>query len=366
MNTTEFAFVTVTPSKDHATLTGNRTTESKETAVRARTWFTSISAVAAFAVVASGCGVSADDNASGGTSSGPLKGLRVLVPNSPGSGYDTTARAAAKAMQDAKLTDTVEVFNTAGAGGTVGLQRLANEKGKEDILMQMGLGVVGAVFTNKSKATLQDTVPIAKLVEEAEAIVVPKDSPYTTLDQLVQAWKADPRKVPVGGASNNGGPDHLTPMLLAKAVGIEPKLVNYVPYDGGGELLTAILGKKLSFAATGIGEVAEQAKAGEVKILAVTSANPVEGVDAPTLKSLNIDLVFTNWRGIVAPPGLPDEKQKQFIELLTKMHDSEQWKATLTKQGWTDAFQTGDEFKSFLTSENDRVAGVLRELGLVV
>ena len=59
-----------------------------------------------------------------------------------------------------------------------------------------------------------------------------------------------------------------------------------------------------------------------MKILAVTSANPVEGVDAPTLKSLNVDLVFTNWRGIVAPPGLPDEKKKQFVELLTKMHES--------------------------------------------
>jgi putative tricarboxylic transport membrane protein len=294
-----------------------------------------------------------------------VKGLRILVPNSPGSGYDTTARAAAKAMQDAKLTDTVEVFNTAGAGGTVGLQRLVNEKGKEDILMQMGLGVVGAVYTNKSKATLQDTVPIAKLIEEAEAIVVPKGSPYTSLDQLVAAWKANPGKVPVGGASNPGGPDHLTPMLLAKAVGVEPKSVNYVAYDGGGELLTAVLGKKVAFAATGIGEVAEQAKTGDVKILAVTSDKPVEGVDAPTLKSLNVDLVFTNWRGIVAPPELPDAKKQQFVDLLTKMHDSAQWKDTLTKQGWTDAFQTGDEFKSFLTTENDRVAGVLRELGLV-
>jgi putative tricarboxylic transport membrane protein len=332
--------------------------------VRARTWFTSISAAAALAVVAAGCGVSADDNTSG-SSSGPVQGLRILVPNSPGSGYDTTARAAAKAMQDAKLSGTVEVFNTAGAGGTVGLQRLVNEKGKEDLLMQMGLGVVGAVFTNKSKATLQDTVPIAKMVEEAEAIVVPKGSPYTSLDQLVAAWKADPGKVPVGGASNAGGPDHLTPMLLAKAVGVQPKDVNYVPYDGGGELLTAILGKKVSFAATGIGEVAEQAKAHDVKILAVTSADKVEGVDAPTLKSLGVDLVFTNWRGIVAPPGLPDDKKKQYVELLTKMHESEQWKKTLADQGWGDAFQTGDEFKTFLSSENDRVAGVLRELGLV-
>ena len=333
--------------------------------MHARTWFTRIAAALALTVAAAGCGVSADDQASGPSDSGPVKGLRILVPNSPGSGYDTTARAAAKAMQDANLADTIEVFNTAGAGGTVGLQRLVNEKGKDDILMQMGLGVVGAVYTNKSKATLQDTVPIAKLIEEAEAIVVPKGSPYTSLDQLVAAWKADPGKVPVGGASNAGGPDHLTPMLLAKAVNVTPKDVNYVPYDGGGELLTAIIGKKVAFAATGISEVAEQAKTGDVKILAVTTEQPVPGIDAPTLKSLGVDLVFTNWRGIVGPPGLSAEKQQQYDELLTKMHDSQQWKQTLADQRWTDAFQKGDEFKTFLSAENDRVAGVLRELGLV-
>ena len=181
-------------------------------------------------------------------------------------------------MQDAKLTETIEVFNSAGAGGTVGLQRLVNEKGHDDILMQMGLGVVGAVYTNKSKATLNDTVPIAKLIEESEAIVVPKGSPYDTLDKLVAAWKANPGKVPVGGASNAGGPDHLTPMLLAKAVGRHARRTSTTsPYDGGGELLTGVLGKKVAFAATGIGEVAEQAKSGDVKILAVTSAKPGRG-----------------------------------------------------------------------------------------
>ncbi|MFC7596378.1 Bug family tripartite tricarboxylate transporter substrate binding protein [Terrabacter sp. GCM10028922] len=325
------------------------------------------SAILAAGLALSACGVSAEEGGgSGGTApaAGPVEGLRILVPNSPGSGYDTTARLAAKAMQDAGLAKTIEVFNSAGAGGTVGLQRLVNEQGKDDILMQMGLGVVGAVYTNKSKATLNETVPIARLIEESEAIVVPAGSPYQTLDQLVAAWKANPGKVPVGGASNAGGPDHLTPMLLAKAVGVTPKDVNYVAYDGGGELLTGILGKKVAFAATGIGEVAEQAKSGDVKILAVTSAKKVEGVDAPTLKELGIDMEFTNWRGIVGPPGLSPEKTKQYIDLLTKMHASEQWKKTLADQGWTDAFQTGDEFKSFLTAQNEKVAGVLKDLGL--
>jgi putative tricarboxylic transport membrane protein len=240
-----------------------------------------------------------------------------------------------------------------------------NEDGNEDLLLQMGLGVVGATYTNGSEATLEDTTPIARLFEESEAIVVPADSPYDDLDSLIEAWSADPGAVPVGGASSPGGPDHLTPMLFAKAVGVDPREVNYVAYDGGGELLAGLLGSKVSFAATGIGEVAAQAEAGEVKILAVTSEEPVEGVDAPTLTEAGVDLVFTNWRGVVAPPGISEERTAQWIDMMTAMHDSEPWKTALADNGRTDTFATGDEFGTFLTEQTDRVAGVLEELGLV-
>src|ERR687889_262305 len=213
-----------------------------------------------------------------------------MVPNSPGSGYDTTAREVAEVMEGEGLAESIEVFNLEGAGGTVGLQRLVNEDGNAELLMQMGLGVVGAQFSN-----------------QAEAIVVPAASPYQSLDDLVTGWKADPGNIPVGGASNPGGPDHLTPMLLAQEVGVEPTDVNYVAYDGGGELLAGILGGDVQFAATGVGEVTESAEAGEVRILAVTSEEAVEGVDAPTLTEEGVDLVFANWRGIVAPGGISDE-----------------------------------------------------------
>jgi putative tricarboxylic transport membrane protein len=304
-------------------------------------------------------------SASGGAADdGPISGLQVMVPNSPGSGYDTTARAWAQVMDDEKIASNVEVFNLEGAGGTVGLQRLVNEKGNADMLMQMGLGVVGAQYSNKSEATLDQTTPIAKLIEEAEAIGVPGNSPYKTLDDLVQAWKKDPGGTPVGGASNPGGPDHLTPMLLAQEVGVTPADVNYVAYDGGGELLAGILGDDVKFAATGIGEVAESAAAGDVRILAVTTDEPVEGVDAPTLKDEGVDLTFTNWRGIVAAPDISDEEQQRFIDAVTKMHDSDAWKKVLEDQGWTDSFVTGTEFSDFLGSESDRVKSVLGELGL--
>ena len=129
----------------------------------------------------------------------PATGLRLMVPNTAGGGYDTTARVAAKVMEDAKIATGVQVFNLPGAGGTVGLQRTVNEKGNGKLAMQMGLGVVGATYTSKSKATLTQTTPLAKLIEEAGAIVVPKNSPYKTINDLVTAWKANPKGLAVDG-----------------------------------------------------------------------------------------------------------------------------------------------------------------------
>lgn len=325
------------------------------------------STVAALSMLAIGaCGATADDKDAAGTNSNkPVTGLRLMVPNSPGGGYDTTARAIAKVMEDNKIASGVEVFNLSGAGGTVGLQRTVNEKGNGKLAMQMGLGVVGASYTQKSPAKLTQTTPIAKVVEEPGAIVVPKNSPYKTINDLVAAWKADPKKVAVGGGSSPGGPDHLLPMQLAKAVGIDPKQVSYVTYDGGGELLPAVLGSKIAFGASGVGEFLDQVEAGQVRVLAVTSEQRLDAVkDVPTLKESGIDLVFTNWRGIVAPPEISAADKQTWIDVLTKMNATDAWKAELTKHGWTNAFVTGDEFGTFLTEQDKAVADILTGLGL--
>lgn len=325
-----------------------------------------IAVAAGLAVAATGCGVTggADAGKTSNAPAGPLTGLRIMVPNTPGGGYDTTARTAAKVMGDTKTATNVEVFNLAGAGGTVGLARLVNEKGNKDLAMLMGLGVVGASYTNKSEAKLTATTPLARLIQEPGAIMVGKDSPYKTIDDLVKVWKEDPSKVSVGGGSSPGGPDHLLPMQLAKAVGIDPKKVNFVSFDGGGDLLPAILGNKVGFAASGAGEYLQQIKSGEVRVLATSGESRLEGVTAPTLKESKIDLVFTNWRGIVAPPGVSDADRDRIVDALTKMHASDEWKAALKTRGWSDAFITGNEFKTFLTDQDKRVADVLKELGL--
>ncbi|MGW3623986.1 Bug family tripartite tricarboxylate transporter substrate binding protein [Streptomyces sp. NPDC000880] len=301
---------------------------------------------------------------SGSDTGTQIPGLRLMVPNTPGGGYDITARTAAKNAEDAELTHNIEVFNLPGAGGTVGLTRLVGEHGNGRLAMSMGLGVVGAVHTNKSPKTLADTTPIARLTEEPDIVVVSKDSPYKTIQDLLAAWKNNPGKLPVGGGSSPGGPDHLAPMLMAQAAGIAPKTVNYIPFDGGGELLASILGNKVAFGVSGVGEYLDQIKSGELRLLAVTGPERVPGLDAPTLREAGLDTDFTNWRGVVAPPGLSDAERDKLIGLLEKLHDSPQWKESMKKNGWDDAFLTGDKFGDFLDEQNKSVDSVLKELGL--
>jgi putative tricarboxylic transport membrane protein len=311
------------------------------------------------ALLVSACGVTRGEEASG------LHRLRMMVPNSPGGGYDLTARTAVKIMEDDDITGRVEVFNVIGAGGTVAMARLMNEKGNGDLMMMMGLGVVGATYTNGSKARASDATALAKMVEEQEGILVPADSPFKTVQDFVAAWKADPASVTIGGGSSPGGPDHLFPMETAKAAGVDPTEVNFVSYDGGGDLLTALLGKKITVGTSGLGEFVDQIESGQLRVLAVSGSERVEDVDAPTLTEAGINLTFTNWRGILAPPGISDDAKQAMVNVLEELHGTQQWKEALVKNGWTDAFQTGAEFEQFLKDQDNRVSSTLTDLGLL-
>jgi putative tricarboxylic transport membrane protein len=290
--------------------------------------------------------------------------LRVMVPNSPGGGYDVTARAAVKITETTGITNPVQVFNLSGAGGTLALTRLMHETDNPDLLMMMGLGVIGATVTNKSSPKVTDATPIARLIEEQEGVMVPADSPYRTITDLVAAWRARPDQFTVGGGSLTGGPDHLMSMQLAAAVGIAPRQVNYISHDGGGELLPALLGHHIDFATSGVREYTEQIKSGQLRVLAVSGETPVPNVAAPTLTASGIDVVFSNWRGIIAPPGITEADRATLISIFTQLDQTPEWQAELTKNGWTDALITGDDFGAFLAQQDQSVESALQELGL--
>jgi putative tricarboxylic transport membrane protein len=314
---------------------------------------------ACLAVALSGCGVTRGEDEPGN------RRLRMMIPNSPGGGYDQTGRAAVHVMEEEELTGRFEITNVIGASGTVAMQRLLNEDGADDLMMTIGLGVVGAVFTNESSARITDATPLARLIEEQEGLLVPADSPFTTVQDLVEAWKADPKSITVGGGSTAGGPDHLFPMQLAAVIGIDPKDVNYITYDGGGPLTSALLGSKIDVGTSGLSEFEGQIADGSLRVLATSGDERLPTVDAPTLQESDIDLVFTNWRGVFAPPGISEQTRAELTGLLTQMHESPAWQEQLKTNGWIDAFVTGAQFESFLTEQENRVESTLKELGLV-
>lgn len=290
--------------------------------------------------------------------------LRMMVPNSPGGGYDVTARTAVKITETTGITNPVQVFNLSGAGGTVALSRLMHETANPDLLMMMGLGVIGATITGNSTYRVTDATPIARLIEEQEGVMVPADSPYTSISGLVSAWQADPGQFAIGGGSQNGGPDQLMSMRLAGAVGIAPPQVKYLAHDGGGELLPALLANQFDFALSGVREYTEQIRSGQLRVLAVSGETRVPNIDAPTLTESGIDVVFANWRGVIAPPGLSAAQRDSLIDTFTALDRTPQWQAELTKNGWTDALLTGDSFGAFLAEQDKSVESALHELGL--
>ncbi len=291
--------------------------------------------------------------------------LTVIAPAKPGGGWDQTARSMQEVLQSAGIAKAVTVENVAGAGGTVGLAQFADKnKGDGNALLVNGLVMVGAVLTNKSPVSLADTTPIARLTGEYEVIVVPANSPFKSMADLVAALKADPGKVAIGGGSA-GGTDHILAGLVVQAAGADAKAMNYVPFSGGGEALAAILGGHVAAGISGYGEWEGQIKSGELRALGISSGAKVDGIDISTLKEQGVDVELANWRSVVAAPGISDDQKKALLAAVDSMHASDAWKKVLTDKKWIDLYMAGDDFASFLKAEDERVTGVLKTIGLV-
>jgi putative tricarboxylic transport membrane protein len=212
--------------------------------------------------------------------------------------------------------------------------------------------------------TLDQVTPIARLTQEAQIIVVPATSPIKDAKDLAAAVKADVAKVTWAGGSA-GGVDHITAAMFASLVGADASKVNYVPFSGGGESLAAVLGGKVTAGISGVGEYEGQIKAGKLRAIGVTSAERQPGLDAPTMKEQGFDLVISNWRSVVAPPGISPEQRKKLIDLIQAMVKSAAWTDILKQKGWDDAYLAGDAFATFLKDEIARVSGVLKSVGMV-
>lgn len=288
--------------------------------------------------------------------------LKVMIGANPGGGYDQTGRSIGAAMVAAGTAKTASYDNKGGAGGTIGLTQFVNtDKGNPNALIVTGAVMVGAIETNHPPVTLKNATPIARLFADTMVITVPGNSPIKSMKDLTAQLKANPGSVSWGGGSK-GSIDHILAGLIAKDIGVDPKKINYVPFQGGGEASASILGGHVTVGIAGVSEFLPFIKTGKMRALAVTSKDRT--ADLPTLKEQGINVEIYNWRGVYGAPGITADQRKAMIDAVVKGTENKVWKDALQKNDWTPFLLTGDEFGKFVDAESTRLGATLRELGV--
>ncbi len=290
--------------------------------------------------------------------------LTVTAPAGAGGGWDSASRSLQEVMMSTGNAKSVQVVNVPGAGGTVGLaQFVGAAKGSSDQLLVAGITLVGASISNNSPVDLTQVTPIARLTGDPLVIVVPKDSPIRTIADLQATIKEDVAKtIWVGGSA--GGADHILAALVTQASGEDPSKINYVAYSGGGEALAAMLGGQATAGVSGYGEWQGQIESGDLRALAISYPDPIEGIEAKPLKAQGLDIELVNWRGVFAGPGVEGDDLEALKTAVDKTVKSPEWQAVLKARGWADYYAPAEEFKTFIGSETERVRGILKSVGL--
>jgi putative tricarboxylic transport membrane protein len=291
--------------------------------------------------------------------------LKFMIPANPGGGWDTTARALGKALQEAGVASSVSYDNKGGAAGGLGLVQFVNaSKGDPNALMIMGAVMVGGIITNKPSVTLAQVTPLVRLMTESQVFVLPADSPLKNMKDVVEQLKKDPGSVKWGGGSR-GSTEHIAAAMIARAVGVDPSKINYVAFRGGGEATAAILGGNVTVGGSAYTEFGEYIKSGKMRPIAVTSEKRLKEVDAPTLREVGLDVVISNWRGIYGAPGITPEQRKALIDGILKALKTKAWQEAVQKNDWTPAVLAGDAFAKFVDDEFAGLRAVMVKSGMI-
>ncbi len=291
--------------------------------------------------------------------------LKMMLPANPGGGWDSTGRALGKAMLDAGVVSSVSYENKGGAAGALGLAQFVNaSKGDPNALMMMGAVMLGGMITSKPAVTLDKCAPIARLTSEYNVFVLPENSPFKTMKDVVEQMKKDPASVKWGGGSR-GSTEHIAAAMIAREVGVDASKINYVPFRGGGEAVAAILGGNVTVGGSGYSEFQQYIEAGKMRPIGVTSEARLKGLKIPTLKEQGINVVIGNWRGVYGAPDINEAQRKALTELVVKATKSKAWAEALEKNKWTAALLTGKEFADFVDNDFASLRATMVKAGMV-
>jgi putative tricarboxylic transport membrane protein len=293
--------------------------------------------------------------------------IHFLIPAGAGGGWDGTARGVGEALTKSKLIKRASYQNMSGGGGGKGIAYLIKTaKRQQGTLLVNSTPILIRSLQKVFPHTFRDLTPVAAVIADYGVFATRPDSEFQRWEDVVTAFRTNPRQLRVGGGSGRRSMDGLVAALAFKAAGGDPKAVRYIPYDGGGKALAGLLSGETEILSTGLGEALEQHKAGQVRILAITAEERSAAVpEVPTLKELGYDATFVNWRGFFGPPGLSEAEVSTYAGLLKRMYETPAWEKVRTRNGWEDLFKPGKEFSTFLEGQEKVIGELMSELGFL-
>ncbi len=300
----------------------------------------------------------------------PVHAAECIAPANPGGGWDFTCRQIGKTMFDIGAIDKpVQVTNMAGGGGGLAFGHVVNERADDaDLIVAASQATATRLAQNAYAGMTADQVRfVGAIGADPGVIVVAADSPFQSLNDMVDAIKADPGSVAFAGGSAPGGFDHLKVLQVLKANGFDDiRAVKYIGVDGGADAITQTVGGFTQAMTGDMSEIVGFLKSGEVRALAVLTEERVPGFeDIPTAVEQGTDVVAVNWRGLYVPKNISDEDFNAWADKLQQVADSDDWKAAMEANGLAPFTKVGDDFQSWVDGVIASTEELSREIGVL-
>jgi tripartite-type tricarboxylate transporter receptor subunit TctC len=292
----------------------------------------------------------------------PAKPVRIIVPFSTGTAADIAARQLGTRLAEA-WGQGVVIENVMGAGGNIGAATVAKAAPDGYTLLMIGINNVinPSLYKDVGYDVNRDYKAIARVALAPLALVAHPSFPANSTRELVALAKAKPKSL-LYGSGGNGSVTHLVWELLKTRAGID---MTHVPYKSIAQMMTDILGNQIPLGAPAAASALSQAKAGKVKILAVTSLKRSSQLpDVPTVAEAGFaDFDVSAWNGLVAPARTPDDVAAKIYADVVKIAQTKEFKEALEKAGLDTDLLGPADFRVFLTNELAKWSKLVKDSG---
>ncbi len=298
----------------------------------------------------------------------PSKPIEFVVASPPGGSADQLMRMMKNIMEKRKLVTEapITIVNKPGGAGLVAASYLDKREGDGHLMFIVNnLIFLNDLYGRTDKNYAEKVTPLATLISEYCAVGVRSDSKFKAPADLIAALKKDPKSVIIG-VPNQGSDHHLHMIMLAMKLGIDPKELKIVPYNGAGTMIPAILGGHVDVMAVGPGSISELVRGGKLRYLAIAAPERLKDdtSDVPTWKENGIDLLFPRWKGVIGPPNMPANSIAWWENKLGELTKTPEWQAILKGQGWEDFYMNQHDTAEYFKQDYLNLKELVKSAGL--